>query len=47
MLTVRQEWLDRLITIVGNVIDNLSEGKLKEQLPLDFHAERAAFAPWR
>lgn len=45
MLTVRQEWLDRLITIVGNVIDNLSEGKLKEQLPLDFHAERAAFAP--
>ncbi len=45
MVAVRQEWIDGLIKIVGNVMNSLSEGKLKEKMPLSFHADRADFAP--
>ena len=41
----RQEWLEDLLRIVGPVLENLERGELKKRLPLDFHPERAAFAP--
>ena len=44
-MDTRQEWLKNLLKIVDPVLDALSEGKLKETLPLDFHPDRAAFAP--
>ena len=44
-MTQRREWLNALLKIVSPVLDALSEGKLKETLPLSFHEERAAFAP--
>lgn len=45
MCTVRREWIDRLTQIIGNVMDSLSQGRLKKELPLAFHEERAVFAP--
>ncbi len=44
-MSVRGEWLQTLLTIVSPVMDALAEGRLKEKLPLDFHADRARFAP--
>ena len=44
-MTAREEWLAALLKIVSPVLDALVEGKLKETLPLDFHPNRAMFAP--
>ena len=44
-MTIRQEWLENLLKITGPVMDHLSAGTLKASLPLDYHPERAAFAP--
>lgn len=44
-MTVRQEWLEDLLKIADPVLDALSRGELKKRMPLDFHPERAAFAP--
>ena len=44
-MTTRREWLEDLLKITDPVLDRLAEGKLKASLPLDFHPERAAFAP--
>ncbi len=44
-MTVRQEWLEHLLKITGPVLDALSRGELKKTMPLDFHPERADFAP--
>ena len=41
----RREWLDALLRIVSPVLNALAEGKLKQTLPLGFHANRAEFAP--
>ena len=41
----RREWLNALLRIVSPVLNALAEGKLKQTLPLDFHANRAEFAP--
>ena len=45
MNETRREWIDRMLRIVGKVLDNLAEGKLRERMPLSFHEERAGFAP--
>lgn len=45
MMDCRNEWLHALLTIVGPVLDTLDQGELKKSLPLDFHSERAVFAP--
>ena len=45
MNETRREWIDRMLRIVGKVLDNLAEGKLRERMPLSFHEERANFAP--
>ena len=44
-MTTRQEWLRAMLKIVSPVWDALAEGRLKQTLPLDFHPDRAAFAP--
>ncbi len=44
-MDTRREWLRDLLKIVSPVLDALSEGKLKETLPVSFHPDRAAFAP--
>ena len=44
-MTTRQEWLRAMLKITSPVLDSLAEGKLKERMPLSFHADRAAFAP--
>ena len=44
-MSVRREWLDDMLRIVSPVLDHLAEGTLKKCMPLDFHPERAAFAP--
>ena len=44
-MTTRREWLDALLKIAAPVLDALSGGTLKQKLPLDFHPERAEFAP--
>lgn len=44
-MNTRQKWLQALLTIVPPVLGALSEGKLKETLPADFHPDRAVFAP--
>ena len=44
-MSTRQEWLSALLKIVSPVLDALSEGRLKQTLPLDFHSDRAEFAP--
>ena len=37
MNETRREWIDRMLRIVGKVLDNLAEGKLRERMPLSFH----------
>ena len=44
-MNTRREWLEGMLKIVGPVLDHLSEGKLKQCMPLDYHPDRAAFAP--
>ena len=44
-MTTRQEWLEDLLKITGPVLDALERGELKKTMPLEFHADRAAFAP--
>ena len=44
-MTIRREWVADLLKITGPVLDHLAEGKLKECMPLDFHGDRADFAP--
>lgn len=44
-MNTRREWLESLLKIVGPVLDHLAEGTLKQHLPLDYHRERAPFAP--
>lgn len=44
-MSTRREWLDALLKIAAPVLDNLANGTLKQNLPLDFHPERAEFAP--
>ena len=44
-MTVREEWLSRLLQIVSPVLTSLEKRELKKNLPLGFHAERAEFAP--
>ena len=45
MQSCRQDWLNRLLKIEGNVLDRLAEGRLKATMPLTFHSDRADFAP--
>ena len=45
MADTRRLWLDALLKIEGPVLDALSRGELKATMPLDFHPERASFAP--
>ena len=45
MTNVRKEWLDALLRIVSPVLNSLEKGRLKKDLPLSFHEERADFAP--
>ena len=42
---VRREWLEAMLKIASPVLDSLSRGCLKAELPLDFHADRSGFAP--
>ena len=44
-MTTRREWLEALLRIEAPVLDRLSKGELKRSMPLDFHPDRAAFAP--
>ena len=44
-MTVREEWLTDLLKITTPVMDHPAEGTLRATMPLDFHAERARFAP--
>ena len=44
-MDMRREWMNDLLRIVSPVLNDLSEGKLNETLPLDFHPDRSAFAP--
>lgn len=41
---IRKEWLDLMLKIADPVLLSLSEGKLKEKLPMDFHTERKEYA---
>ena len=43
-MNTRQKWLQALLTIVPPVLGALSEGKLKETLPADFHPAAERFA---
>lgn len=45
MSECRKEWLSAMLKIVDPVLNALEAGRLKESLPLSFHAGRAAFAP--
>jgi hypothetical protein len=45
MTSIRKEWLEKMLRIVSPVLDALEAGTLHESLPLDFHYERAEFAP--
>lgn len=44
MDTCRKEWLDMLLRIVDPVLGALSQGKLRERLPV-FHEDRTVYAP--
>ena len=44
-MNIRREWLEYLLKIVGPVLDHLSADTLKQCMPLDYHPDRAAFAP--
>lgn len=41
----RKEWLDTLLRIITPVFESLEKEKLKECLPVNFHQERAEYAP--
>lgn len=41
----RREWTEALLAITGPVLTALSGRRLAKSMPLDFHSERAAFAP--
>lgn len=41
----RRQWVNAMCKIAEPVLENLAKGKLKENLPLDFHSERKNFAP--
>lgn len=45
MTNVRKKWLDALLRIVSPVLNSLEKGRLKKDLPLSLHEERADFAP--
>lgn len=45
MTECRKEWLSAMRKIIDPVLNALEAGELKRNLPLSFHAERAAFAP--
>jgi len=45
MNTTRQIWLDTALKIIDPVWNALEKGELKKELPLEFHNERAEFAP--
>lgn len=44
-MSVRSEWLKDLLTICSPVYESLAKGELKKNMPLDFHPDRAEFAP--
>ena len=44
-MNIRLEWLEYLLKIVRPVLDHLSAGTLKQRMPLDYHPDRAVFAP--
>ncbi len=44
-MTTRREWLNALLKIVFPVLRAYSEGQLKKTLPLNYHPDRAVFAP--
>lgn len=41
----RQEWLHAMIKIASPVLDALEQGELKKRMPLEFHKDRAEYAP--
>lgn len=41
----RKEWLDAMLRIVSPVLHALEKEELHTSMPLDFHGERADFAP--
>ena len=41
----RKIWLDSMLHIVTPVLQALEKEELKKTMPLDFHGERAPFAP--
>ena len=41
----RKIWLDSMLHIVTPVLRALEKEELKKTMPLDFHGERAPFAP--
>lgn len=41
----REIWLSAMLKVAEPVIKNLSQGKLKERMPLEFHGDRSSFAP--
>lgn len=41
----RKEWLNDLLRIASPVIDSLEKQQLKALMPLDFHPDRACYAP--
>ena len=45
MTNVRKEWLAAPLRIVSPVLNSLEKGRLKKDLPLSLHEERADFAP--
>ncbi|MCR4902350.1 MAG: DUF2264 domain-containing protein [Butyrivibrio sp.] len=45
MNKARNEWLKSALKIIDPIWNSLEKDELKEKLPLDFHKERAEFAP--
>lgn len=45
MENTRTYWLDTMLAIASPVLDALEKRTLKASLPLDFHPDRASFAP--
>lgn len=45
MEACRKRWLSALLKITSPVLEALEKGELKKSLPLEFHNERAGFAP--
>lgn len=42
---VRREWLRYMLKIADPVLEALAEGRLKKELPVSFHPERAGYQP--